>query len=238
VTESDTRQAKLADVHASASAAISLPNVKPILRGYLHLFAAVAAVAGTALLLVRSDADRAKQLSLLVYGIAMVWLFGVSALYHIPRWPAGRRALLRRLDHANIFVMIAGTYTPLVFNLMEGIWRVSLLAAVWILALLGVVAENMLGVARRWLTAALYVAVGWVAIIALPQLLAVIGVRGLALIGVGGLLYSLGALTYASRRPRLWPRVFGYHELFHLLVVAANGVFFVTVLNFVLPRHT
>jgi hemolysin III len=211
------------------------PPAKPLLRGYLHAGAAALMLAGTIVLLALSAHDRPKQLSLLVYGLSCLVLFGMSALYHIITWDARKRALLRRLDHANIFLLIAGTYTPIALNTMAGGWRVGILAAVWGLALAGIAVNILPLELPRWLSVGLYLLTGWVALAALPEIGHSLGGGALALLALGGVLYTLGALAYGFKRPALWPRVFGYHELFHAFTIAANAVFFTFMLVYVLP---
>lgn len=208
---------------------------KPLLRGYLHFGAAIAMAAGTGILLTLSAHDQPKQISLLIYGISAVVLFGMSALYHIGNWSPPRRALFRRLDHANIFLLIAGTYTPVAFNLMTAGWRSGILVTVWMLAVLGIVTVAPSLRLPRGLTAGLYIATGWIAVAAIPDIFSQRGWGALLMLLAGGLLYTAGALAYALKRPRLWPRVFGYHELFHLGTIAANAVFFAFMLVYILP---
>ncbi len=208
---------------------------RPLLRGYLHAGAALVAAVGGAYLVVLSSGDRARQLSMLVYGAGLTVLFAVSALYHLHTWPPVRGAILRRIDHANIFVLIAATYTPLAFNMLSGWWRVGILGAVWGTALVGIVAAVAGVQLRRGIRAALYVAMGWIALAALGQLLATLPWAAIGLLVTGGVLYSAGAVLYARRWPDLWPRVFGYHEVFHLLTIAAAVAFYVVVLVYVLP---
>lgn len=208
---------------------------KPLLRGWSHAVATVAAAAGTVLLVARTGGDRPKQLSVLVYGLSLVVLFGVSALYHVGTWAPPRRALLRRLDHANIFVLIAGTYTPVAVNVLHGGWRVAVLATLWGAALAGIVGVAPVLRTPRWALIGVYLLMGWVGLLVLPQLAGTVG-AGVLLLAGGGALYSAGAVIYALRRPRLWPRVFGYHEVFHLLVIAASCLFFAFVAAFVVPE--
>jgi hemolysin III len=142
---------------------------------------------------------------------------------------------LRRADHATIFVFIAATYTPLMFNVLDGWWRIGVLVAIWISALAGVAgAAPFLRIPRR-LLAALYLAMGWVAVVALVPLTTALGWAAALLIAFGGIQYSLGAAAYAFRRPRLWPRVFGYHEVFHLAVISASVTFYVIVVRYAVP---
>ena len=208
---------------------------KPLLRGYLHAGAAVVALLATVALVASAAGDRPKQISLVIYGASSVLLFGFSALYHIGTWSPTRRAVLRRLDHANIFILIAGTYTPIAFNVLAGGWRIGILSAVWGLAVLGmIVAAPTLRIPRQVMVV-LYVVTGWVALAALPEIMARVGLGGMLLLVLGGVLYTLGAVAYATRRPSLWPRVFGYHELFHLATIAANAAFFTFMLLRVVP---
>jgi hemolysin III len=229
----------MADARTQAEAqTLSAPvalREKPLLRGYLHAAAAVAAVTCTIVLAVMSANDRPKQVSLLIYGASSILLFGWSALYHLGNWSPGVRRLFRRVDHANIFVLIAGTYTPVAFNLLTGAWRVALLTIVWSLAALGMLAAAPALRIPRQVLAGLYIAMGWVALGFLPQIAAAIGAPALLLMGVGGALYTLGALAYAFHKPNPWPRVFGYHEVFHLATIAAAASFLLFIIEHVLP---
>lgn len=214
---------------------VALPT-RPVLRGWSHAAAVPAAMAATAVLATLSRGDRVRQAGLLVYGMASVLLFTGSAAYHLGGGTRRRRAVLRRLDHANIFVLVAATYTPVVVVGLRGGWRVGVLAAVWGLALAGIAGVALPGwEIPRGLRAATYVGQGVVGIVALPPLLSVVGRGGVVWLAGGGALYIAGAVVYSLRRPRLWPRVFGYHEVFHLLVVGANAVFFVFMLRRVVP---
>jgi hemolysin III len=151
-----------------------------------------------------------------IYAVTGVVLFGVSALYHRGHWDDETRALLRRLDHSNIFLLIAGTYTPLCLTLLDGTTRFVVLSVVWIGALAGVVFRVVWLTAPRWLYTPFYVALGWVAVAVMPELARNGGGATAALLVVGGLAYSVGGLVYGLRRPNPWPATFGYHEIFHL----------------------
>ena len=209
--------------------------VKPLLRGYLHAFAAVFAVIGTIVLLVLAAGDTPKQLSLLIYGLSSVLLFGWSAFYHIGAWSVPRKAIMRRIDHANIFVLIAGTYTPIVFNVMSGPLRVGILVLIWVLAVVGVATAAPAVHLPRWATAGLYVLMGWVVVWALPELVRLVGVQAMLLLLLAGILYTLGAVAYALKKPVLWSRVFSFHEVFHLATILANGAFFTFMVLYVVP---
>ena len=157
----------------------------------------------------------------------MIELYTTSALYHIIHWSLERRRFWRALDHSNIFILIAGTYTPLCFNILSGWIRVALLVAIWLLAVIGVVFTLFPYALRlpRWINAGLYVLMGWIALLALPAFLAVLPWTFVAILLSGGLLYTIGAIIYARRWPNPSPRVFGYHEIFHLFVIAGSIAF-------------
>ncbi len=219
---------------------MNLPTMtlpKPLLRGWSHAAAALVSVAGLASLVVITRHDPAKLVSMAVYGTGLVLLFAVSATYHIFNWPPRVKDWLRRADHATIFVFIAATYTPLVYNVLDGWWRLGVLITIWICALAGVIgAAPFLRIPRAAL-AGLYLAMGWIAVVALVPLTAALGWAAALLMALGGLQYSLGAAAYAFRRPRLWPRVFGYHEVFHLAVITASITFYVIVVYYAVPYH-
>jgi len=208
---------------------------KPLLRGWLHAAAALAAIVFTAVICWRSRADVPRLVSLLIFGLSMVELYGVSATYHIGRWTGATRRRLRALDHANIFVQIAGTYTPLCFNVLAGPARPAILAAIWALAAGGVSSATLTPHAPRWLRVGLYVAMGWVAVLVLPAFLSALPWQATAGLAAGGLLYTLGALVYALRWPDPFPRVLGFHEIFHAFVVAGGVTFATVVWVWVLP---
>jgi hemolysin III len=207
---------------------VSTPLV-PRLRGVFHLYAFFAAVAAGTVLLVLAD-GYLERLAVWVYAVALAAMFGASALYHRFPWrSAAARLRARRLDHAMIFVFIAGTYTPFALLAFEGALRAVVLATVWGGAALGVVLELYWIHAPRWVSAVAYLAVGWIGVIAVPELFPALGVAPAVLVIVGGALYSLGALSYATTWPNPLPSHFGFHEVFHLLVVAAAVTQFVAV---------
>ena len=208
---------------------------KPLLRGRFHAAAAVAAVLLTAALCWRSRADPPRLLSMLIFGLSMVELYAVSAVYHIGRWRPAVWRRLRALDHANIFVLIAGTYTPLCFNVLSGWLRIAILALIWALAVAGAALATLTLHTPRWLSTALYVGMGWVALLALPEFARALGWGAVALLLAGGGLYTAGAVVYACRRPDPFPRVLGFHEVFHLFVIAGGAAFAAAIWFWALP---
>ncbi|PRY02716.1 PAQR family membrane homeostasis protein TrhA [Allonocardiopsis opalescens] len=213
---------------AGRAASAAAAAVKPRLRGWLHLGAAPLALAAGIVLVALAPAGL-PRISAAVYAAASVLLFGTSAVYHLGRWGAATHAVLRRMDHANIYLIIAGTYTPFVLLVLEGRLRVWMTSLVWGAALAGMVFKVLWLNAPRWLSTALYIALGWVAVFFIPQLVGGSGMAAWILILVGGLLYSLGGVVYATKWPDPAPRWFGFHEVFHALTVAAYVVQYVAV---------
>ena len=188
-----------------------------------------------ALLVLAADGSRAR-VAAAVYALSLLGLFSVSAVYHRINWRStDARRWMRRLDHSMIFVLIAGTYTPFALLALHGPLAVAILVAVWAGALSGALFKLVWINAPAWLVIIAYIALGWVAVAAIPQLFAAIGVTGLALLGLGGLLYTLGAVVYAVRRPDPVPTVFGYHELFHVFVIVAAALQYAVIAFWVMP---
>ncbi len=211
------------------------PIARPLLRGYLHAGAAVLSLLGGAYLVTLSRADPPRLVSMLVYGVGLTLLFAVSAAYHLRAWGAARARFLRRLDHASIFVLIASTYTPVAFNLLSGPWRLGVLVTVWALAVAGATFV-LAGVQPvRWLRVASYIGMGWIAGVAIGRIDPALPAGAAAALVTGGLLYTIGAVLYALRWPDPWPRIFGYHEIFHVLTIVAAAVFYGLILAYVMP---
>jgi hemolysin III len=220
---------------AAADRLAALAPEKPRLRGVIHQWSFfVALVAGVALV-VLAPAGRAT-IAASVYAFALAGLLGTSALYHRITWRPAVRAWMRRIDHSMIFVLIAGTYTPFAVLLLSGSTQVVVLVGVWAGAAAGVVFALVWVRAPKWLSATAYVCLGWFAMVASPQIAERAGVAALVLIFGGGLFYTAGAVVYAAGRPDPRPAVFGYHEVFHVLVVLAAVVHFVAVAAFALPH--
>ena len=193
---------------------------KPLMRGWLHLgFAPALLIAG--LVLTALAPTLPGRIGCAVWTLSGVQLFGTSAAYHRGNWNEPTRAVFRRLDHSNIFVFIAGTYTPLTLTLLDGGSRWVLLGLIWGIAAFGIVFRICWVGAPRWLYTLLYVAMGWAALGWLGEFWTAGGPAVVLLMLAGGLVYSLGALAYGTRRPRLNPRLFGFHEVFHACTIAA-----------------
>lgn len=210
-------------------------GARPRLRGVLHQYAFFAALAAVPVLVAAAPTGRAV-LATTVYGTSLIALFGVSALYHRVTWSARARRWMGRLDHAMIGVLIAGTFTPFGLLVLSGTLAAACLAIVWGGTLAGTVLHLLWFDAPKWASAALYVALGWTGAVALPDLVLHVGWGATGLLALGGVLYSVGAAIYALRRPDPAPAVFGYHEVFHALVIAGAVTHYAVVALYVLPR--
>ncbi|MFJ1618341.1 hemolysin III family protein [Streptomyces sp. NPDC088251] len=202
--------------------------VKPRLRGWLHAGMFPAVIVAGVVLIALTDSSRGR-IACGVYVLSACLLFGVSALYHRGTWGPRGEAVLRRLDHANIFLIIAGTYTPLALLLLPESTGKPLLWAVWAAAAAGIAFRVFWVGAPRWLYTPCYIAMGWAAVFFLPDFMRTGGIAVLVLVVVGGLLYSAGGVIYGIKRPNPSPRWFGFHEVFHSLTLAAFVVHYVGI---------
>lgn len=190
------------------------------IRGLLHGSAAVVAAAGSVALLARTDGGAAILVAVALFGVALVAMFTVSALYHSVPWTQVWRSRMQRIDHSLIFVVVAATFTPLAFAALEGMILTLGLSLVWGIALVGIILKLTLDHLRTGLSITLQMTMGWSALVWIPWFASRLGWEAVALVMAGGLCYTAGTVIFATKRPRLIPHVFGYHELFHLLVVA------------------
>jgi hemolysin III len=209
--------------------------VKPLLRGVSHEYAFLVSQ-GCGVALILAAANGRSRLAAAIYAFAVSALLGTSALYHRVTWRPRARRWMRRLDHSMIFVLIAGTYTPVALLALKGTLASTILIVVWVGALGGVIFKLVWIDAPKWVFAAVYVALGWVSVAVFGELPAAIGWLGVIGLAAGGLLYTLGAIVYASGRPNPSPRVFGYHEVFHALVIAAAALHYAVIAFAVMPR--
>lgn len=222
-----------------ATSRVAVPDsfavAKPLTRGWSHAAASLWALGLTITLCLRARADTPRLISVAIFGLTMIELYSVSALYHIGSWRPAATRRLRSLDHANIFLLIAGTYTPLCVNILSGWARAAMLVTIWLLAILGVGLAVVAPDLPRKISASLYIGMGWVAVLALPAFTAALHWPALLTLLAGGVLYTLGGLVYAWRWPNPSPRVFGFHEVFHLFVIAGGLAFAAVVWFWVIP---
>jgi hemolysin III len=208
--------------------ALALPDTKPRLRGWLHLGAFPAALTA-GLILIATAPTGPGRASTAIYIATSAALFGISALYHRTTLSTRATTWLKRLDHANIYLIIAGTYTPIAVLALDGTARTALLAVVWTGAAAGVAFRTLWVGAPRWLYTPLYIILGWAAVFVIPELIAGAGTAATVLIFTGGVLYTVGGVIYALKRPNPSIQWFGFHEVFHAFTIAAYAAQFAAV---------
>lgn len=219
----------------NAAAADATP-FKPLLRGWSHVVAfVVVLVLGAILIAKAADTDRGAGV-IIIYVAGTASMFGVSAAYHRLGWSPRARAIMSKLDHSTIFLAIAGAYTPVAVVGLSGGYRVVVLTIAWVGAVVGISLQWLPFYLPRWLFAAVYVLVGWAALFAFPQLYRGLGAGGFLLILGGGLAYTVGAVIYAMKRPDPWPKVFGFHEVFHVFTIIGAALHFGAIAFWVLPK--
>jgi hemolysin III len=223
-------------VAAKEATAEAIAAVKPKLRGVSHEWAFFVSLVFGAALVFFAKTPKAT-LAVAIYAVSLSALLGTSALYHRVNWKRPSvRTWMRRLDHSMIFFLIAGTYTPFALIVMHGTLATAILVAVWAGAIAGAIVEMVWIGHPKWVSATVYLAIGWVAAVAFPQLWDTLGPGGALLLAGGGLLYTAGAVVYATQRPDPNPAIFGYHEVFHAFVIAAAVVHFSVIAFFALPH--
>jgi len=210
------------------------PRVKPVLRGVFHEVGFFLVLVLSVPLALTADGGKAR-LAAIVFSACLAACFGASALYHRPTWTPAVRSWLARLDHAGIYLLIAGTYTPFGLLVLSKGWAIPVLAVVYTGAAAAILMKLFWVRSPKVLSALIGLSLGWVGMIAITQL-AKVGAAGLTLVLVGGLFYTVGGIVYALKRPDPRPAVLGYHELFHLCTVAAAGCQYAAIAFFVLPR--
>ncbi|MEO8422458.1 MAG: hemolysin III family protein [Actinomycetota bacterium] len=206
---------------------------KPRMRGRLHEIAFFVSVPAGIALIALANTGKAR-LAAGIFATGLAGVFGASAAYHRVAWSDPARKRMKRLDHSMIFVLIAGTYTPLCLLALSGVWSVVTLATVWAGAITGIVLKQVNIDGMKRLSGFLYIALGWASIVALPQMFHVMSVTGSVLVVAGGLLYTLGAIVFAAKRPDPYPAVFGYHEIWHAFTAGASLCHYMAVLLLIL----
>ena len=204
-------------------------------RGFLHGTAALLSIVALISLVTRTSRDVPRMISMIAFGASAFALYTTSSLYHSVPWETLWKQRMQRLDHSMIFLLIAGTYTPIAFNVLDGALRWSTLGIVWAAAVGGIVQKVFFPQMRNWLSITLSMVMGWLALLPLPRLIDRLGQRAVALLLLGGVFYSLGMVLLVARRPRIWPKVFSYHEVFHVFVVSGTIVHFLVIAWYVAP---
>jgi hemolysin III len=214
---------------------VTLGRMRHPFRGFLNGAAALAAVVGLAVLLAVNPGEISLTVALAVYAGSLVVMFTVSCLYHSVPWSDPWKARMRRLDHSAIFLVVAGTFTPVAVVALEPAWRNASLIAVWTAAVVGIVLKFFERDIQLGRSVTIQSMMGWAAVIPMFQIADRLGGNVIVLLGISGFLYTVGMVFMLTGRPRLFPRVFSHHELFHVLVIAASAVNFAAIVNYVLP---
>jgi hemolysin III len=214
---------------------LTLGRMQNPIRGFLHGTAAVGAVVGMVLLLDRAWGNLAAAIGAVVFGVALLAMFVVSSLYHSVPWGAEWKARLQRVDHSMIFLLVAGTFTPVAIAAIDGVVLALLLTALWATALTGIALKLSTRRVKTSLSVSLQLVMGWSALLVMPWVLSRLGVEAVLLIALGGVCYTAGTVVFMRKRPQLFPRSFSYHELFHVLVIAGAALHFLAVFWYAIP---
>jgi hemolysin III len=212
-----------------------LKKLREPVNSLTHLIAAGVALAGLILLLVLGWGQPGKVISLAIYGLSLTLLFLASGLYHSIQ--ANPRALqrLRKFDHSAIYLLIAGTYTPICFNMLEGFWKWGMLGIVWGLALAGIGVKIFFIKAPRWVTAGVYILMGWLCILGIQEILAALSIGAIIWLASGGIIFTLGAIVYITKTMDFVPGVFGFHEVWHIFVILGALAHFIMIATYIAP---
>jgi hemolysin III len=203
--------------------------------GFSHLAGAIASLIGIVGLLLASSGQPVKEISFLIYGFGLVIMFSASATYHLVNGSPGVVGILRKIDHSAIYLLIAGTYTPICLSFFNGFWRWGLLAIIWCIALVGLGIKVFVIHASRWINTGIYLVMGWLAIMGLGEIFHVMPPGAIVWLVVGGLFFTLGAVVYVIQKPDPWPGILGFHEIWHIFVLLGCLSHFMLMAGYVLP---
>ena len=212
-----------------------LSKFREPVNGLTHLITAGAALMGLVVLLVIGWGQPRKVVSLVVYGISLVLLFLASGIYHSVNAKPETMLKLRKFDHAAIYLLIAGTYTPICFNMLDGFWKWGMLGVVWGLALAGIVVKFFFINAPRWVTAGVYIVMGWLSILGVQEILDALPLGAVFWLAAGGVIFTIGAVVYITKKMDFVPGVFGFHEIWHIFVILGALAHFVMMAVYIAP---
>lgn len=212
-----------------------IKNLREPVNGLTHFFTAIAAIVGLVVLLFIGRGNPGKEVSLAIYGVSVILLFAASATYHMAKAKPQVIEILRKFDHSAIYLLIAGSYTPICYNMFTGFWKWGMLAIVWSFALIGIVVKIFIIKSPRWATSGIYLCMGWLAIFALKEMLTMLPVGALVWLAAGGIIYTLGAIVYATKIFNFVPGKFGFHEVWHIFVILGALAHFIAILVYVAP---
>ena len=214
---------------------LTLGKMQNPIRGFLHGSAALATLIGVILMLSRAWGNAAAITGVLVFGLALLFMYVVSSLYHSVPWGEKWKTRFQRIDHSMIYLVVAGTFTPIAVASLSGVSLVISMSVIWGIAATGIILKSVLNGEKTWLSITLQMVMGWTALVWLPQILGQLGLTAVFLIGFGGLCYSVGVVVFSMKRPVLFARSFSYHELFHVLVIAGSAFHFIAILVYAIP---
>ncbi len=204
-------------------------------RGFMDGTAAVLSIAALVVLIVMTADDTPRMVSMIIYAFSLIALFTTSSLYHSIPWRPAWKQRMQRIDHSMIFVLVAGSFTPIAFNVLEGAWRPSVLSVVWAVTIVGVAQKVVWPRVKPWFSITLQTSLGWFALVPFVELVRRLSGGAIVLIAAGGVLYTVGMILFTLKRPRLSPRVFSYHEVWHVFVISASVLHFIAILLYVVP---
>ena len=214
---------------------VLLRNFREPVNGWTHLVAAFAAALGVPFLILIARGDLVKQVSLIVYGASLVLMFSASAAYHSFNTSTKWNLILKKLDHSAIYLLIAGSYTPICLNFFDGFWRIGFLGIIWAIAVIGIALKFVKINSPRWLSAGVYLLMGWLSILATQEILSGMPAGAIAWLVAGGLLFSIGAAIYILKKPDPYPGVFGFHEIWHVFVILGAFSHFAVMAGYIAP---
>ncbi|MCB8815079.1 PAQR family membrane homeostasis protein TrhA [Desulfosporosinus shakirovi] len=210
-------------------------KMKEPVNTWTHFVLFVAAIVGLVFLIILSKNNISKLITMTVYGVSMILLYGASSLYHWVRTTPQKELLLKKVDHIAIYLLIAGSYTPVFYYGLEGAWRWAMLSVVWGLALIGMLLKIWFIHAPRYVSSAFYLSLGWIALVPFLQLIKNLPMGAIILMALGGLTYTVGAIIYATKICDFFPKRFGFHEIFHLFIGAGSIVHYIMILIYIIP---
>ncbi|MCO1603975.1 PAQR family membrane homeostasis protein TrhA [Desulfosporosinus nitroreducens] len=210
-------------------------KMKEPVNTWTHFVLFVAAIVGLVFLIILSKNNISKLITMTVYGVSMILLYGASSLYHWVRTTPQKELLLKKVDHIAIYLLIAGSYTPVFYYGLEGAWRWAMLSVVWGLAFIGMLLKIWFIHAPRYVSSAFYLSLGWIALVPFLQLIKNLPMGAIILMALGGLTYTVGAIIYATKICDFFPKRFGFHEIFHLFIGAGSIVHYIMILIYIIP---
>jgi len=210
-------------------------NMKEPVNTWSHLISFVAAIVGLVILIILSKDNISKLVTMTIYGLSVISLYGASSIYHWVKTTPQKELLLKKIDHIAIYFLIAGSYTPVFYYGLEGAWRWAMLISVWSLAVIGMTLKIWFIHAPRYVSSAFYVSLGWIALVPFLQLIKHLQLGAIILMAVGGVIYTMGAVIYATKIFDFFPKRFGFHEVFHLFIAAGSIVHFIMILIYIVP---